>query len=430
MPENPKVSVILTSYNHANFLREAIDSVLVQTFPDFELLIWDDASTDLSWEIINSYSDSRIRAYRNETNLRSGIINQALAQATGKYVAIHHSDDIWEPEKLEKQAGFLDINPNIGAVFTWTLAIDEHSQPFNDEAHSYYRIFEQPNRTRHEWLNYFFHHGNALCHPSLMIRRQCYSDVGFYRYGLAQLTDFDMWVRLCMMHEIHVMPEKLVRFRVRDSEANTSGNRAENRIRHLFDILQIYKFFLRIQDKQEFLQVFPEASIYIDENLNGDTQYALARLALSPNHTPSSQLFGLQVLFDILQDQKHFAVIQSLYNFSIKDFFALAAQYDVFGSESLRIHSQQLAEREAQLTERDRQLAKRAAQLAERDTQLAERDIQLAEQDKQLAAIHSSKIWRLGLWLRRIRLWVAPPRSIQARMGAWLISMAGKFTNK
>lgn len=419
MTQKPKISVILTSYNHDKYLREAIDSALTQTFSDFELIIWDDASTDLSWEIINSYSDPRIRAFRNEVNLRSGNINRALAQSTGEYVAIHHSDDAWEPEKLEKQVDFLNVNPKIGAVFTWAQVMDENGQPFNNETHFYYRIFEQPNRTRHEWLNYFFHQGNVLCHPSVLIRKQCYADVGFYRYGLAQLTDFDMWVRLCMMHEIHVLPERLVRFRVRDDETNTSGNKVENRIRHHFDLLQIYKNFLRIQDKEEFVRIFPESSIYIDEKLNGDTRYALARLALSPDHTPASQLFGLQILFDILQDPKHFAVIQELYGFSIKDFFALTARYDIyniFGRETLLIRDQQLADRDARL--------------AEREAQLAERDAQLAERDAQLMEIHSSKLWRLGLWLRGLLLWIIPPGSTRARMGRWVISLARKISNR
>lgn len=409
MPKTPKISVILTSYNHAQYLREAIDSALMQTFSDFELIIWDDASTDSSWEIIQSYSDPRIRAFRNEINLRSGNITQALSRATGEFIAVHHSDDAWEPEKLEKQAAFLDSHPEIGAVFTWAQVIDEHGQPFNNVSHFYYRIFEQPNRTRHEWLNYFFHHGNVLCHPSALIRRKCYTDVGPYRFGLAQLTDFDMWVRLCMMHEIHIMSEKLVRFRVQGDNSNTSGNRAENRVRHHFDILQIYRNFLRIQDKEEFLRVFPESSIYFDKERNGDIRFALARLAISPTHTPPCHLFGLQVLFDILQDPKQFAVIQELYGFSIKDFFVLTAQYDIFGLESLRL--------------RDLLLAELNTQLAERNAQLAEYNARLAEREAQLAEIYSSKIWRMGLLLRRIRLWVIPPGSIRARLLGWAISI-------
>src|SRR5689334_17894284 len=99
----PKVSIILTSYNHAKYLQQAIDSALSQTFSDFELIIWDDASTDQSWEIIQSYSDSRIKSFRNRENKGVFVLNRAIQEiATGEYIAIHHSDDIWERKKLEK----------------------------------------------------------------------------------------------------------------------------------------------------------------------------------------------------------------------------------------------------------------------------------------------------------------------------------------
>ena len=91
----PKISVILTSFNHAKYLREAIESTLNQTFTDFELIIWDDASCDNSWEVINEYNDPRIKRFRNDIQRRGGWgMNKAITEiASGKYIAIHHSDD-------------------------------------------------------------------------------------------------------------------------------------------------------------------------------------------------------------------------------------------------------------------------------------------------------------------------------------------------
>ena len=94
MSERIRVSVILTSYNHAKYLKEAIDSVLDQTFSDFELIIWDDASTDESWHIITSYSDKRIKSFRNDVHKRAlWGMNKAISEiAAGEYIAIHHSE--------------------------------------------------------------------------------------------------------------------------------------------------------------------------------------------------------------------------------------------------------------------------------------------------------------------------------------------------
>lgn len=101
----PKVSVILTSYNHAQFIGEAIQSVLDQTERDFELIIWDDASTDNSWEIISEFKDKRILAFRNNRQMR-GVwgLNQAISKiVSAPFIAIHHSDDVWLPNKLDVQ---------------------------------------------------------------------------------------------------------------------------------------------------------------------------------------------------------------------------------------------------------------------------------------------------------------------------------------
>lgn len=175
----PKVTVILTSFNHEKYLKEAIDSVLQQTYSNFELIIWDDASTDTSWDIISQYSDIRIKAFRNDVQKR-GVwgLNKAITEkALGEYIAIHHSDDVWEPNKLFKQVAILDDNSKIGAVFCDVHLISENGAPLLDENHFYSSIFNQPNRTRQEWLNHFFHKGNALCHPSVLIRKNVMSVV-------------------------------------------------------------------------------------------------------------------------------------------------------------------------------------------------------------------------------------------------------------
>jgi Glycosyltransferases involved in cell wall biogenesis len=128
----PKVSVVLTSYNHEKYIKEAIDSVLNQTYTDFELIIWDDASTDNSWNIINCYNDKRIIKFRNEYNRRAVYaINNSISEvAKGEYIAIHHSDDVWEPAKLKKQVEFLDNNQGCGAVFTAASIIDDNGDLF------------------------------------------------------------------------------------------------------------------------------------------------------------------------------------------------------------------------------------------------------------------------------------------------------------
>ena len=388
MQKQPRVTVILTSYNHAKYLRASIDSVLAQTYPDFGLIIWDDASIDDSWQIIQSYSDPRIRAFRNETNLHGGSVRRALAQGVqSEYIAIQHSDDIWEPEKLEKQVAYLDANPQTGAVFTQVSVIDEEGAPFKDPEHFYYAIFEQPNRSRYEWLNHFFYHGNALCHPSALVRRACYEECGPVRYGMAQIPDMDTWVRICLKYEIHILPEKLTRFRVRDGGLNISAGGQALRVRMYFELLQVLQNFRNIHQPDEFLKIFPTAGRFMTTS-GMDVDYALGMMALEAGRGQVGELFGLTVLFDALNDPIAGPRMQALYGFGQKEFVALTAAKDVFLAEKLPILQDQIHNQNAQIQELE----------SVRQQQL--RELESARQ--QLSKIYRSKGWRMMQGLNRL----------------------------
>ncbi len=121
----------------------------------------DDASTDNSWDLIKQYSDPRIKALRSEGQGEvTGRLNNAISElAGGEYIAIHHSDAVWELDKLEKQVAFLDANPETGAVFTWVQMIDEHGVKLTNNR------FDQEDKTRWQWLNQLFVEDNHLSHP-------------------------------------------------------------------------------------------------------------------------------------------------------------------------------------------------------------------------------------------------------------------------
>ncbi|SDA21897.1 Glycosyltransferase involved in cell wall bisynthesis [Nitrosospira sp. Nsp18] len=372
----PKISIILTSLNHEKYICESIDSVLAQTFTDFELIIWDDASSDNSWPIIKTYSDSRIKTFRNDECRRAiyGVNKTITEIASGEYIAFQHSDDVWEKDKLEKQVEFLAAHPEIGAVFTNALAIGEDGKPLNDTGHYYSSIFDQPNRTRHEWLNYFFYHGNALCHPSVLIRKRCYSDCGTYRYGFAQVGDFDMWIRLCLKYEIHVLQEKLVRFRVRANEANTSGNRRETRVRGVTEFYQLFPNYLKLDSFDEFVKVFPEAESFYRKD-GFVPEFVLAMLSLEPNSLHMAKAFGSISLFNLLWDNKTSEKIKELYHFDYRNIIELTGKHDIFSLEAV-------ANLGKIVTERDEHIKSLAQAVADTDTDTAtDTDTQLPSSD-------------------------------------------------
>jgi glycosyltransferase involved in cell wall biosynthesis len=408
----PRVSVILTSFNHAKYLREAIDSVLNQSYSDLELIILDDVSMDDSWAVINGYSDARVMAIRSQANGEINLLAKHVVTdvASGEYIAIHHSDDVWELDKLAKQVAYLDRYPEVGAVFTSACAIGEDGLPLGDSSHFYFSAFDQPNRSRQEWLRYFFNHDNALCNPSVLIRKSCYGECGSYNKAwLWQFDDFDMWLRLLMRHDIHVMPEKLVRFRVRDDEANTSGYRRDSRIRSTYEYLELLDNYRSISSFDDLCAIFPEAKKY-DRGDDGDLLFALGMVALELALPPYAKLFALELLQEAISDPVRSVAIKSAYGFGIKDFVRLTGEHDVFSLEDvaelrhgvaardrriLDIHSAAF-EREAQIAnltrgavERDELILSLDSQLSECKARIVSLTQELAERDKLISIVQS-----------------------------------------
>ena len=158
-----KISVLLSAYNHAPFIRECVESVLAQEDVDFEFIITDDGSTDGTAAILQELSsDPRIRFTPGKTNVGACAAGLRLyEQAQGSYLAMINSDDVWEPGKLRLQAEMLDRTPGCAAVFCPPQFIDTQGKRLSS-APMYFTV---ENRSRHGWLRYFFTHGNALCIP-------------------------------------------------------------------------------------------------------------------------------------------------------------------------------------------------------------------------------------------------------------------------
>jgi glycosyltransferase involved in cell wall biosynthesis len=215
---------------------------LDQTYRDFEIVVMNDGSTDNTVNEIKKFNDSRIKLFCHELNQGPAItINRCCNEAQGEYIAILNSDDLFLPDKLEKQIRYLDRHPETGAVFSYVRIINDDGRDIRDRNHPWCDLFNQPNRTRFEWLNYFFYHGNCLCHSSILARRDCYTTIAPPDPRFSQLGDFNRWVKICLHYEIHIITEKLVKFRVRHGNANESIDKLEHRIGSAWEVGQILK---------------------------------------------------------------------------------------------------------------------------------------------------------------------------------------------
>lgn len=325
----PAVSIIIPSYNHERFIEECIQSVLNQTFQDFEIIITDDASTDHTVDIIEQFQDPRIRIFRHFKNKGASVTaNHCITQSSGKYIAMLSSDDAWRPNKLETQVDYLEKHPEIGAVFGKVDWVDEAGRHLLSSRLPYMDAFNVSNRDRFEWLRHFFYRGNCLCHPCSLVRRECYDEIGLLNPTFANLPDFDFWIRLCLRYDIHILDQKLTRFRKMQNETNASGDTTTSRVRNRFEHFQILNHFLQLKNPNEFLRVFPESARY-GQVTPSTIPFILGQMAIEKG-SDFSVLWGLNLIYNELQNPTTAKMLEQEFNFTYRDFIVISGKCDPF----------------------------------------------------------------------------------------------------
>jgi len=198
----PEITMLMTVFNGEKYLREAIESILNQTFKDFEFLIVDDGSEDKSVEIITSYKDKRIKLIRNEQNMGiPGSANRGIKLAEGKYIARMDCDDISLPERLEKQFLFMEKNPHIGASSVWVEVFGMEKgfwkAPLSSEAIKCDLLF-----------------GCSLAHSGAIIKKSIFTEEGIlYDEAFDCAVDHDLWSRISQKFPVANIGEILIRNR-------------------------------------------------------------------------------------------------------------------------------------------------------------------------------------------------------------------------
>lgn len=214
----PRVTVLLAVYNGGAYLREAVDSVLSQTFRDFELVIVDDGSTDGSIEALPA--DPRIRVFRNERNIgQIPSLNRGLQEARGEYVARLDHDDVCLPRRLERQVELLDALTQVALAATWVDIVETdgnlwaHARPVIDSFAEFAAMIVSGQV--------------SLVHPSLMFRREVVVGLGGFDESLNASEDQDLYRKLLLArHDARVVQEALLRYRRHDQQMTVSKSSA------------------------------------------------------------------------------------------------------------------------------------------------------------------------------------------------------------
>lgn len=254
----PLVSIVMPSYNHKEFVGKAIESVLNQTYKNFEFIIADDGSTDSSVEIISQYDDPRIKFVRFEENTGFGAYEYGLELAEGEYIATIASDDMWEHTLIETYIEFMENNKEYGCCFSQPQIIDENDTIVENS--KYDIVFRTENRTKEEWFRHLYLIGNCICAPSMCIRKEVYQQIGPFRFQYRQSQDYEYWLRLVQKYEIYICPEKLVKYRIhnqgdnRNISAVTGETLVRGRMEQKHTLLQMMEEI----DDEFFLKAFSE----------------------------------------------------------------------------------------------------------------------------------------------------------------------------
>lgn len=277
----PLVSVILPVYNGERFIEEAIESILNQTFHDWELIIVNDGSTDNTEEAIRNYlDDGRMRYFMHDRNLGiAATYNMAFSKIKGEYIAIQEQDDISMSTRLDEEIRVLSRYPEVRCVFSSALFMDIHGNIFSQWGGA--DLKEGLYRPRDIFYKLYID-GDFIPNPSVMMR-----DLKiFYDSRLKICNDFENYLKICHNHFVYFVNKPLVKMRRGEEHRTVSGNKESRFIEEQIVLKNIYRHFsktttlpvtFRHYSKAMSKQLFKEARYYIEKGCENKGKQLLIR---------------------------------------------------------------------------------------------------------------------------------------------------------
>ncbi len=251
MTEPPKVTVLMSVYNSEQYLREAIDSILNQTFGDFEFLIINDGSKDKSLEIIKAYEDPRIRLISRANKGLTASLNEGIEKAKGKYIARQDSDDVSMPDRLQKEIAYLDAHPEVGLVGSNYTIMDIGGKELVTT-----NVFTHPQDLKLAQITC-----NQYGHGSVMMRTNIVRECQGYDKRVGYVEDYDLWTRISRVADIANFEEPLFKYR-RNDEGITRQN-LDLQIQQTFAVRdKAFLHFLKHRSKYKVLFYKPSGTEY------------------------------------------------------------------------------------------------------------------------------------------------------------------------
>ncbi len=242
------VSVIIPTYQRAHLVSQTIESVLAQTYTDYEIIVVNDGSPDNTKEVLASFGD-QITVIHQENQGLSAARNAAIMAARGRYIAFVDDDDLWLPNKLEKQIACLESNPNIGLVYSDVFSFNEEGvfgEPWLKAS--------PPPPVLHSWILFV---RNFIPVLTVVVRRECLDEVGLFDQAMVPCDDYDMWLRIIEKFPFHFLNEPLALYR------QSANSMSKNEEQMLLGVMRVKeKAFSRNPELQKLPLMVLDAHFY------------------------------------------------------------------------------------------------------------------------------------------------------------------------
>ncbi len=261
----PSISVIVPVYNGGKFIKEAVDSILNQSFSDFELIVVDDCSNDDTYEIVDELkrTDKRLRIYQNNSNVGvAATLNFGISVAKGKYIARMDADDISASNRLFRQLKYLENNPDLDIVGSWYQTFGEGKE----------RIIKTP--VIHEKIRDTLFFGNCIAHPTVMFKKESFNR---YCYSLKHLhtEDYELWCRTIDKLKFANIPEILLKYRVHKKQVGSAYRTEQDEYSDKVKLRNLEQISVDLEnfDKVTYLSILrrtflPQSKTDIDKAFN------------------------------------------------------------------------------------------------------------------------------------------------------------------
>lgn len=283
----PKISVNIPCYNSAAFIRETLESVLSQTYGDFEIIVMDDGSSDDTAKIVKSFTDSRVKYFYKDNEGLSETRNKGIAISSGEYIAFLDHDDLWLPDKLEKQIALFKKKDGLGVVFSDFFLLKNGCR----ESATYFSKC-QPKRG-YIFDDLLFDEAGFICISTVMIRKAIFEEVGYFKKEFESGEECEFFLRAAKDNEFDYIDEPLASYRL---HAGNFSNRKDIYVKEAFDILRLWQVKepgLFVQNKKKL--AMRKANIFADAAnfyvLNYKKKEAAHNFKLSLEHYMNVSVF-------------------------------------------------------------------------------------------------------------------------------------------